>query len=79
MIAYAADLPHDRVWRINDRYDAPEQAELWEYGFNRQILVPGYTFPLDYERAEADGRIVVFKKMEGLAVNLGKLAQKWGH
>lgn len=79
MIAHDAGVAHDRVWRVNDRYDAPEQVDLWLYGFNRQFLVPGYTFPHDYGRAEKDGRIFVRREMEGSAEFLGQKAKRFGH
>ena len=67
----------EKVWRINDRYDAEQQEQLRKAGYAHQFIVTGgYCFPHDYERAEREGITVLDRP--GLAKALGKYAQEHG-
>ncbi len=78
MIAEIEDVYPEMVWRINDRYDSEAQERLFNAGYKHQFLVPGYTFPHDFENAKKDDRIIVIENREEMARDIGKYAQKLG-
>lgn len=75
-ISDAEGIPPGLVWRLNDRYDEKEAAELKAGGFPYFVVTGGYAFPWDYEKARSAGITVI--KRERLAESLSSIAKEKG-
>lgn len=76
-VAQKAEVGRKNVWRVNDRYDEAEIAELKVAGFEHNFIVTGgYAFPQDYEIARQNGIPVL--EREHMAEQLATYAQEKG-
>ncbi len=75
MFAKQEDVPYSQVWRVNDRIDPKQQADLARAGFRYQFFVEGgYAFPHEARKAREDPQLVVVPR-KGLAGALGSYAR----
>ncbi len=76
-VAAKEQVPPSNVWRLNDRLDTGEKANLLAAGFVHYFLVKGgYSFSVDYNEAK-NLKIPVLEKND-FALSLAKYANEHG-
>ncbi|MFC2143343.1 hypothetical protein ACFLQN_03005 [Candidatus Aenigmatarchaeota archaeon] len=70
-------VPRTQVWRLNDMYNPPQQAELNAAGFTNQFFLPGYTSPVEIGQAREDPHVKILDRRT-FAHQLAEYAREWG-